>query len=50
MFTVGLLWFETESSDTIPILSWMICVPEETVWFAIAHSVDTSQHDGDISA
>lgn len=31
MFTVRLLWFETESSDTISIPSWMICVPEEIV-------------------
>lgn len=31
MFTVGLLWFETESSDTISVLNWVICVAEEIV-------------------
>lgn len=31
MLTVGLLWFETESSDTISSLSRVIYVPEEIV-------------------
>lgn len=48
MLTVGLLWFETESSDAISSLSWVIYVPEEIVSFSLAHTGDASQHDGDL--